>query len=362
MLVSMKRLPFRDFHIVQILKAFRGEHCPLDLFIHRYFREHKSLGSSDRASITENIYDTVRQWGLEANYIEVKDLKNNTQETLPPALFNLLHRHFGEAGALSIAEELNRRAPTTIRANLLKITRDQLLEKFATRFPVRPCLYSPTGIIFEEKTNFLALTEFTEGLFEIQDEASQLIAHQLGVQPGDHILDYCSGSGGKSLALAHYLQGKGQLYLHDVRKKILIQAKKRLARAGIQNSQLIHNEELKRLNALKGRMDFVLADVPCTGTGTMRRNPDMKWRFTEEGLSRVLELQRQIFTEALLFLKPRGQIIYATCSLLPDENQMQTEYFLKKLPLKQVKEPFCSLPSKGGMDGFYAVVFERTNC
>ncbi len=358
----MTRLPFRDFHIVQILKAFRGESCPLDLFISRYFREHKSLGSSDRAVIAESVYDTVRQWGLEANYLEVHGLKNNLRGTLPPVLFNLLHKHFGEEGALSLAEELNRRAPTTIRANLLKITRDQLLEKFAGRFAVRPCLYSPAGIVFEEKTNFFTLPEFTDGLFEIQDEASQMVAHQIEAKPGDHVLDYCSGSGGKSLALAYRLQGKGQIYLHDVREKILIQAKKRLARAGIQNSQLIHHEETKRLRSLKGHMDFVLADVPCTGTGTMRRNPDMKWRFTEEGLTRLLELQRQIFTEALLFLKPKGKIVYATCSLLPDENQMQTEYFLKNLPLKQVKEPFCCLPVQGGMDGFYAVVFERTNC
>lgn len=358
----MTRLPYRDFHIVQILEAFQKESCPLDLFISRYFREHKSLGSSDRAVIAEAIYDTVRKWGLEANYLDVKDLNNNLRSTMPPVLFTLLQKHFGEEKALEIAEELNHRAPTTIRANLAKITRDELIEKLKDRFPVKPCRFSPAGIVFEKKTNFFTLPEFTAGLFEVQDEASQLVAYHINAKPGSHFLDYCSGSGGKTLAIAPLLQGKGQIYLHDIRKAILTQAKKRLARAGVQNCQIILHEETKRLNALKGHMDFVLADVPCTGTGTMRRNPDMKWRFSLEALERLVHEQRTIFTEALSFLKPKGQIVYATCSLLPDENQMQTEYFLKNLPLKQVKEPFSTLPIREGMDGFYAVVFERTNC
>lgn len=360
-LLGMTRLPFRDFHIMQILQTFENESCPLDLFLSRYFRAHKSLGSSDRAAIAEAVYKSVRLWGLRCNYLQTKDLERAPEETLPKDLWTCLYDAYGEQ-AYKISEELNYQAPTTIRANLLKITRDDLLEKLRALFPVRPCPFSPAGIIFEKKTNFFILPEFTAGLFEVQDEASQLVAHHVHAKPGDHVLDYCSGSGGKSLAIATRLQGRGQLYLHDVRKGILQQAKKRLARAGIQNAQLLHHEESRKLSTLKGHMDWVLADVPCTGTGTMRRNPDMKWRFTKSALERLVQEQRAIFEEALTFMKPKGRIVYATCSLLPDENQRQTEHFLKKFPLAIVGEPFTSFPARGHMDGFYAVVFEHIKC
>lgn len=358
----MTHLPFRDFHTLQILEAFKKESAPLDLFMSRYFRAHKSLGSSDRAVIAENVYSTVRWWGLNANFLQVKDLKRPLAESMPAELFALLESRFGHKRAEELAQALVLQAPTTIRANLLKITREALLARLQERFDLRPCLISPAGLVFAKKTNFFILPEFKEGLFEVQDEASQLVADQVMAKPGDHVLDYCSGSGGKSLAIAPRLQGRGQLYLHDVRRAILSQAKKRLARAGIQNVQMIHHDENKRLKCLKGHMDWVLADVPCTGTGTMRRNPDMKWRFTSMSLQNLIIEQRAIFDEALSFLKPQGRIVYATCSLLPDENEWQKEYFLAHHPLRVVKEPLITFPASGAMDGFYAVVFERTNC
>jgi 16S rRNA C967 or C1407 C5-methylase (RsmB/RsmF family) len=195
-------------------------------------------------------------------------------------------------------------------------------------------------------------------LFEVQDEASQLIADLVAAVPGDHVLDFCAGSGGKSLAIAPRMGCKGQLYLHDVRPAVLREAKKRLYRAGIQNAQILpHDASHKR--SLKEVMDWVLVDAPCTGTGTLRRNPDMKWKFEESTLNRLIDEQRSIFREALNFVKPKGKIVYATCSVLPMENEWQAEFFEQNFGLKRLEPSFSSSPKKGGMDGFFGVVFTK---
>jgi 16S rRNA C967 or C1407 C5-methylase (RsmB/RsmF family) len=204
-------------------------------------------------------------------------------------------------------------------------------------------------MIFHQKINFAELPEFQEGLFEIQDEASQLISMLVEATPKQQVLDYCAGSGGKTLAFAPLLKNSGQIYLHDIRPQILLKAKKRLCRAGIQNVQFC-------LPKHKKSMDWVLVDAPCTGSGTLRRNPDMKWKFDSSLLNRLVAEQRQIFEQALEYLKPSGKIVYATCSLFPQENQDQIQYFQEKFGLKLAKEVFQSFPEKNGMDGFFAAV------
>ena len=154
------------------------------------------------------------------------------------------------------------------------------------------------------------------------------------------------------------MQGKGQLYLHDIRPHILVEAKKRLNRAGIQNMQIIQPEDLKKKNLL-GKMDWVLVDAPCSGSGTLRRNPDMKWKLDLKNLENTVSLQKEIFAKALTFVKPKGHIVYATCSIFPLENENQLEYFLKEFPVKLVGSPFKSFPSRNGMDGFYSVVLQK---
>ena len=192
--------------------------------------------------------------------------------------------------------------------------------------------------------------------FEIQDEASQLIAALVEAEPGQHVLDYCSGSGGKTLAFAHRLDKKGQIYLHDIRPAILEQARKRLKRADIQNAQPLPAGHAN-LKKLRKKMDWTFVDAPCTGTGTLRRNPDQKWKFSSELLNRLLGEQRTIFERALSYVKPGGKIIYATCSMLAQENEDQVEHFLKTYDLKLAHPPFSSLPAPGAMDGMFAAVF-----
>lgn len=358
--------PFRHHHLLSILEGFDASKKPLDLFLAKYFRVNTAVGSKDRRWICDHIYLMIRWKGLIDAQIprpatwesrlnalptfreQIDHLPPHVQVSFPKFLYHM----FGENDALCRA--MNEPAPTMIRVNRLKITREQLLEKW--NYPCRPTLHSPDGIVFEKKINFFATPEFKQGFFEIQDEASQLVASHVNAKPGDHVLDFCAGSGGKTLAIAPQMHGKGQLYLFDIREHALIEAKKRLKRAGVQNAQIMNE---KSLSALKGKMDWVLVDAPCSGTGTLRRNPDMKWKITPDMIQRLVQEQRTIFETALQYLKPAGTIVYATCSILPAENEDQVAYFEKILQLKKACPCFKTLPEPGKMDGFFAAAMIR---
>ena len=353
--------PFRHHHLLKILTAFDDSRLPLDAFLAQYFRANKAVGSKDRRIICETLYMLIRWKGLIDAKIErpvtwekrievlpgfknkINHLPPHVQVSFPKFLFTLL----GENQEL--CRHLNEPAPTTIRANLLKTTRENLLSGW--NYPCRKGAKASTAIVFDKRINFFATPEFKRGLFEIQDEASQLVANHIEAKPGDHVLDYCAGSGGKTLAIAPLMEGSGQLYLYDIRQGALREAKKRLKRAGIQNAQILSEDKLQKL---QGKMDWVLVDAPCSGTGTLRRNPDMKWRLTPAMIERLTIEQRTIFANALKYLKPNGTIVYATCSVLACENQEQIDHFQKVYNLKLVAPPFSSLPKPGEMDGFFA--------
>ncbi len=374
------RKPFREHHLLNTLFAFEEQSLPLDVFLRNYFRTHTAVGSKDRKEICEAIYSIIR-WKSLLEYVGEKPsnwetlyrayTRFNAKEAIqdpsipvhirasfPKPFYELLSANLGPEKAFEFCLSSNQTAPTTIRANLLKTTRESLLTAWKDRYRVHPCSYSPTGIRFEEKINFFGTEEFKAGLFEVQDEASQLIADLVAIKPGERFLDYCAGSGGKSLAIAPKLQERGQLFLHDIRPAILQEAKKRLKRAGIQNAQPLPHDSPNKMK-IRGKMDWVLVDAPCSGTGTLRRNPDMKWKFDEAMIERLVAEQRQIFKEALLYLKPDAHIVYATCSILSQENTDQAAYFLEHHCLEQVGEPFSTFPVEGGMDGFFGVVFKK---
>lgn len=387
--LAKMKIGFREHHTLNILNAFDLQTIPLDVFLRNYFRTHKAVGSKDRKEICESIYGIIRWKGLldyllrdpptwksryeryqncnPSDYINDLSIPAHVRASFPKSFYQLLEQSLGPELAFNFCLSSNEPAPTTVRVNALRISRSELLNKWKGSFNVFACAHSPHAISFKQKINFFGLDEFKEGYFEVQDEASQLIADLIDARPGDHILDFCSGSGGKTLAIAPKmrLEGtasppklKGQLYLHDIRPHALIEAKKRLKRAGIQNAQLVcHDSPQKKL--LKGRMDWVLVDAPCSGSGTLRRNPDMKWKFDDQIVERLVLEQRAIFQEALAFLKPQGKIVYATCSVLPQENRAQVDYFLEHFPVELLSEPFQSFPQKGGMDGFFGAVFKR---
>jgi len=372
-LSSYMRLPFCDHHISVILDAYAKSEKPLDLLLSEYFRAHKSIGAHDRRAIGETLYGMVRWKTLidhcsRTNHsldrlscyrtISLEHYCNDPTipEPIRLGVNDFLYGRFTTAFGIEKTRELcrilNSPAPVTIRANLLKTTPEDLMKLWEGKFALTRCKKAAAGIQFQKREALFALPEFQAGLFEVQDEGSQLVANLVEAKPGEHILDYCSGSGGKTLAFAPLMQGKGQIYLYDNRPWILTEARKRLRRAGIQNAQFV---------LPKKQVDWVLADVPCSGTGTLRRNPDAKWKIDSPMIDRLVQQQREIVAEALVHLKPGGRLVYATCSILPDENQNQIDYFIKTHSLVLEKEPLALLPQDGGMDGFFAAVLKKQN-
>lgn len=373
--------PFRQFHILSILEGYDQQSLPLDLFLRDYFRLHKALGSKDRGYIADTSCAMIRWKGLldflcngtpdwesrldiflDPSFENAKkrtDIPDHVRLSFPQALFDLLVSSHGLQKACEICSISNQPAPTTVRINAMKTTREEMLNRWSKIYQISPCPFSSNGIIFHRRMNFSSMPEFREGLFEVQDEGSQLLAELVKAKPGDLILDYCAGSGGKTLAFAPKMQNKGQIYLHDIRKHVLQESRKRLRRAGIQNAQVVLAED-EKLKKLKKNMDWVLVDAPCSGTGTLRRNPDMKWKFDDSTIPVIQGKQRTIFEKALSFLKPGGHIVYSTCSLLKEENNDQITHFMKTYDLELAEEVFESLPVMNGMDGFYGAVLKRS--
>jgi 16S rRNA (cytosine967-C5)-methyltransferase len=362
--MSAHFMKFRQYHLSAVLESLESLKIPLDALLSRYFRFHKALGSKDRLFISETLYHYVRWKNLYQHlkvepspldpltYLQDESIPPHVRYGMPQDLYELLVTAYGEEKTREVSLISNIRAPLTIRANPIKISRDDLLAKWAKTYKVAPCPQSPYGIHFLEKINFFTQPEFLEGLFEIQDEASQMAAELVKAKPKQHVLDYCAGAGGKTLAFAHRLENTGQIYLHDIRPHPLVEARKRLNRAGVQNVQFTLSP------AKKNKMDWVVVDVPCTGTGTFRRNPDLKWKFDASRLENLILEQREIFQEAFTYLHPQGTIVYMTCSILPQENEQQTAYFQKTFGL-EVVETFQTLPIANGMDGFFAVALKR---
>lgn len=364
------RQPFCDYHISAFLNAYEKGAKPLDLSFSEYLRAHKSIGAHDRRTIGETLFGMVRWKTLIDHFcptshaldrlscyrsLNLEECRQNPSIPEPirlgvnDFLYHQLIASYGLERTRDLCRMLNGPAPTTIRANLLKTTREELLKMWEGKFDLAPCQKAPAGIHFHKRTPLFTLPEFKAGLFEVQDEGSQLVADLVNAKPGEHVLDFCSGSGGKTLAFAPRMQGKGQIYLHDIRPWILLEARKRLNRAGVQNVQFL---------LPKKKVDWVLADVPCSGTGTLRRNPDAKWKIDAPMIERLVQQQREIVAAALEHVKPGGRLVYATCSLLPEENQSQVAYFLQTHSL-QLERELALFPEEGGTDGFFAAVLKK---
>ncbi len=368
---------FCDTHILAFFKEWNAS-TPLDVALSHYFRAHKSLGARDRRDVGQTVYTLIRFKSLfEAldpttskqlfllrkhpleYWQQDRSLPEPARYGMPEFLFEQLLNIYGPETGRSLARILNTQAPTAVRANLLKISREALLSQWESQFQLRPAAETPAGILFSKREPLFALDAFKQGLFEVQDIGSQRVAALIQAKPGDRVLDFCSGSGGKALAIAPQMQGKGELYLHDIRTHSLEEAKRRLRRAGVQNAQILPSEH-PTLKKLLGQMNWVLADVPCSGTGTLRRNPDMKWKIDQPMIEQLVVKQRAIVKEALRYVRTDGgKLVYATCSVLPQENETQVEEFLKTLPVELVQEPLKLLPEEGGGDGFFAAVFKK---
>lgn len=378
---------FRVRHLEQAVQLYYAPHStghlPLDLFLRHYYKCNKSVGSNDKKFITEHIYQIVKwkrlldhitpppaTWTSRIRTYFVSDRwKLQAQnDRLPPAirtsfpdeLFKRVENSYGTAKAINICNILNEEAPTFLRTNPRTITRDRLYTYLLNKgIAVEKSPNSPYALVLPHRQRLNDLPEFHRGYFEIQDEASQLAALKVAVKPGEKVLDYCAGSGGKTLAFGPQMMNKGKVFLHDVRERMLHEARKRLKRAGITNYTIVPPDG-PLLPRLVGSMDWVVCDVPCTGTGALRRSPEMKWKYQDEKLMDFVALQRHIFSKALQHAKPKtGKIVYITCSILDEENVQQAKFFCQQHGLALAEPPFHSLPTSHGMDGFFCATFSQ---
>ncbi|MCC6739572.1 MAG: RsmB/NOP family class I SAM-dependent RNA methyltransferase [Planctomycetia bacterium] len=268
--------------------------------------------------------------------------------------------------------------PVTLRANLLRVSCRDLADWLAHEgIAAEPTRFSPWGLTLESRANVFRTEAFREGAFEMQDEGSQLVALLCGARPGQVVVDGCAGAGGKTLALAAAMRGDGTLVALDTARFRLEELRKRAERAGVRNLE-IHEAEPLILSRFRGRADVVLADAPCSGTGVLRRNPDIAWKLEERAVARLVDEQARILDLDAPLVRPGGRLVYAVCSLIPAEGRSQAERFLRDHPefrradagriLKSAGVDAGGLvadgdfqvdPLRHGMDGFYAAVFER---
>jgi 16S rRNA (cytosine967-C5)-methyltransferase len=304
----------------------------------------------------------------------------------PEWLQPLFERAFGmrageEGGALA------ERAPVDLRVNTLKATREKVL-KALQRFSPAPTPLSPTGVRIVQapgpgrSPHVEAEAGHGKGWYEVQDEASQIAATLSGAKPKAQIIDLCAGAGGKTLALAALMQNSGQLYAYDSDRMRLRPIFERLKRAGVRNAQVLQAGDAAALGELKGKMNHVVIDAPCTGSGVWRRRPDAKWRLSAQMLEARIKEQEEVLEEGAPLLKPGGRLAYITCSVLPPENRDQVEVFLARhpefrlIPWRQLwadalpempprpsadgsGETLLMTPLSHGTDGFFVAVLER---
>lgn len=404
---------------------------PADAKLSEFFRNNRDLGTKERAFVAESVYGVLRRlrflstvtanddndpddarklilaWLLRVQGMSIRELepmlneqqkewahliKAKSTENLPLAvqadvrdwLWEKLVAQYGEAEALTIARSMHEQATLDLRVNTIKGTRDEVLAKFIaentsgeTNVTVTP--YSPIGIRMPNRMNIGRHILFTEGKIEVQDEGSQLLAHLVAAKRGMMVADFCAGAGGKTLAIGALMRNTGRLYAFDVSDKRLHNLGQRLKRSGLSNlnAQSISSENDPKLKRLNSKFDRVLVDAPCTGLGTLRRNPDLKWRQTPQDLAELTLKQAAILARAAKLTKAGGRLIYSTCSLLKDENEQIAESFLAAHPdftllnateiLSQQQIQLDTgkylklLPHLHNTDGFFAAVFEKVS-
>ena len=325
--------------------------------------------------------------GLSKDEIEwAKSLKSRDTESytwpeklsLPDWLWDLLVEQYGLDEAIDLGRSFLEPAKLDIRINTVKISREELIELLAKEIKdIEVMAYSPSGIRIPRGTSLSKNPLFVEGKIEVQDESSQILSFIVDAKRGMMVADFCAGAGGKSLAVGAIMKNTGRIYAYDISEKRIINLGKRLKKSGLSNlfAQKIKNEKDAKLKKLHGKFDRVLADVPCSGTGTFRRNPDLKWKNSIQDLDELNIKQLAILEEAKKLVKKEGRLIYSTCSLLKRENESVVESFLdsnKNFRAVSVDEILIKnqLPLSTGIflkltphrqktDGFFAAVFER---
>ncbi|WP_277111291.1 RsmB/NOP family class I SAM-dependent RNA methyltransferase [Chryseobacterium taklimakanense] len=372
-----------------------------DKVIERLLKSHKKWGSEDRKTVSEIFYNIIR-WKKRLEYymgegakpgniykmilayllwsktkykkfeefegIKIADilkkLEKNTvpskaiQHSIPDWLAETLEKELGDNWEKEMIA-LNEQAPTVLRANTLKTTvrelMDELKEENVESFSLKQY---PDAVQLEEKKNVFLTSAFKDGLFEVQDASSQKIGEMLDVQEGMRVVDACAGAGGKTLHLAALMKNKGQIIALDIYEWKLAELKRRAKRAGAHNIETRTITDNKVIKRLQEKADRLLIDAPCSGLGVLKRNPDSKWKIDQEFIDRIKGEQQQILQDYSKILKKGGRMVYATCSILPSENNEQVEKFLENNPDFKLLKDEKIMPSEG-YDGFYMALIER---
>lgn len=402
---------------------------PADAKLSEFFRNNRELGTKERAFVAESVYGVLRRlrylsmvtaseegdaddarklilaWLLRIEGKSIRELepmlseqqkewavtiKAKATDGLPLAvqadvrdwLWDKLLTQYGEKEALAICRSMFEQATLDLRVNTIKANREDVLKKMLAEntsneqtIAITPI--SPIGIRMPARLGINKHVLFTEGKIEVQDEGSQILSYLVAPKRGQMVADFCAGAGGKTLAIGALMKNTGRLYAFDVSEKRLANLGQRLKRSGLSNlhAQVISGETDQKLKRLNGKFDRVLVDAPCSGLGTLRRNPDLKWRQTEQDVLELTQKQTNILARAAKLVKAGGRLIYGTCSLLRDENEAIAEAFLnansdfKLVPANQILaqqqipldtgEYLKLLPHLHGTDGFFAAVFEK---
>ncbi len=391
---------------IDSLNAIFNESEYADKVVARALKKDKRWGSSDRKFVAETIYEVVRWKRLYAEIAEVKEPYNRediwrmfavwavlrgypipdwrqlegTPERKIKGKFDELSKvrkmresipdWMDELGAKELGEELwtkeiaaqNKQAQVILRVNTLNTTREKLHAilmdlNIETEFLPN----QPDALVLKERANVFMTDAFKAGLFEVQDASSQLVAAFLDVQPGMRVVDTCAGAGGKTLHMASLMENKGQLIAMDLYESKLKQLKLRAKRNGAFNIEYRIIDSTKVIKKLYEKADRVLIDAPCSGLGVLKRNPDAKWKLQPEFIDKIRKIQSEVLESYSKIVKPGGKLVYATCSILPSENQEQIKKFLNTEIGKSftfIKDSKV-LASQSGFDGFYMALLER---
>ncbi len=396
------------FTTIDSLMAIFNEGEYADKVVARALKKDKRWGSHDRKFVAETIYEIVRWKRLYTEIAEVKEpfdrdkiwrifavwavlrgynlpdwkyfedtpvrrIKGKFDELTKTRKFKeSIPDWMDELGVKELGEEVwtkelaaqNEQAKVILRVNRLKTTKEKL-RAILMDLNIETEFHKdyPDALILTERANVFLTDAFKDGLFEVQDASSQLVAYFLDVQPGMRVVDTCAGAGGKTLHLASLMENKGQLIAMDLYESKLKQLKIRAKRNGAFNIEPRVIESTKTIKKLHEKADRVLIDAPCSGLGVLKRNPDSKWKLQPEFIDNIRKVQAEVLENYSKIVKPGGKLVYATCSVLPSENQEQIKHFLSTEIGKEfnfVKDQKV-LASESGFDGFYMALLERKN-
>ncbi|TXD68535.1 RsmB/NOP family class I SAM-dependent RNA methyltransferase [Aequorivita lipolytica] len=393
------------FATIDSLDLIFNENKQADKVLKNTLKRDKRWGARDRGFIAETTYDIVRWKRLYSEIAEVREPFDRTnlfrlftvwatlngiaipewkqfedtptrrikgkfdelskirkyRESIPDWLDDLGHKELGKKWDKEIAA-LNKQADVVLRVNTLKTTVEKLQNELADLEIETEILKGyPDALKLKERANVFTTDAFKNGFFEVQDASSQKVAEILDAKPGERVIDACAGAGGKSLHIATMMENKGQLIAMDIYENKLNELKRRARRNDIFNIETRVIDSTKVIKKLIEKADKVLIDAPCSGLGVLRRNPDAKWKLQPEFLDNIRATQKELLDSYSRMVKPGGQLVYATCSILPSENEMQVKAFLARDEGKNftLLNEEKIMPSKSGFDGFYISLMQK---